>query len=265
MAITPFFTVAPQHVQVALLALMRLNGMMLMAPPFNQPVIPVQARMGMAFALVLLVWNSLLASAPPLAGDVLMLAGLGASEMVVGLTIGFIARLVMTAASLGAELIGVQIGYGLASLIDPVQNTQLNVLTRLYDWAMLGIFLALDIHHVIISAVVESFRVVPPGTPVLSAAALAGIVPLGGHMFAVGLALVAPILGVLLLTHLVLVLAARAVPQINLMSVGFPITVLVGLVALLTTLDPMAGIVGRELRGLEGALGALVRSFASGR
>ena len=265
MAITPFFAVAPQHVQVALLALMRLSGMMLMAPPFNQPVIPVQARLGIAFSFVFLIWNQLLAAAPPLAADVLILAGLAASEMVVGLTIGFIARLVLTAASLGAELIAVQVGYGLASLIDPAQGAQVTVLTRLYDWTMLGLFLALDIHHVVIGAVVESFRVVPPGTPVLSTVALAGIVPLGGHVFAVGLALVAPILGVLLLTHIVLVLAARAVPQINLMSVGFPITVMVGLVALLSTLDAMSAIVGRELRGLEGALGTLLRGFASGR
>jgi flagellar biosynthetic protein FliR len=265
MLTTPFFTLSPQHVQLALLAVMRLSGMMLMAPPFNQPVVPVQARLGIAFSLVFLVWDSLAASAPPLAPDVLTLTGFTASELVVGLSIGFIARLVMAAASLGAELIGVQIGYGLASLIDPAQNAHVTVLTRLYDWTMLGLFLALDVHHVVIGAVIESFRVVPPGTPALSVAAFAGIVPLGGHLFAVGLALVAPILGVLLLTHLVLVLAARAVPQINLLSVGFPITVLVGLVGLLINLDVMSGIVGRELRGFEGALDALVRSFAHGR
>jgi flagellar biosynthetic protein FliR len=260
-----FFTVAPVHVQLALLALTRLTGMMLMTPPFNHASVPVQVKIGVAFSLVLLVWNPLAAHPPALSPDVLTLTGLAASELVVGLSIGFMARLILVAASFAAEMVGVQAGFSLASVIDPMSTSHVTVLTGLYDWTMLALFLALDVHHIVIEAVVRSFVIVPPGTPVLSAAAVAGIVPLAGHIFTVGLALVAPILGVLLLTHLVLVLCARAVPQINLMAVGFPITVLVGLVGLLVNLDLMSGIVGRELQGFRGAVGALVQGFAHGR
>jgi flagellar biosynthesis protein FliR len=260
-----FFTVAPAHVQLALLALTRLSGMMLMTPPFNHVAVPVQVRIGVAFSLVFLVWNRLAANPPALSPDVLTLAGLAASELVVGLCIGFVARLVLVAASFAAELIGVQAGFGVASVIDPVSASHVTVLTSLYDWTMLALFLALDMHHVVIEAVIQSFVIVPPGTPALTAAAVTGIVPLAGQIFTVGLALVAPILGVLLLTHLVLVLAARAVPQINLMAVGFPITVLVGLVGLLVNLDLMTGIVGREMQDVRGVIGALVQGFAHGR
>ncbi len=257
-------SVGPAHVQLALLALTRLSGMMLMTPPFNHVAVPVQVRIAMAFSLVLLVWNRLAAHAPALSPDVLTLTGLAASELAVGLCIGFVARLVLVAASFAAELIGVQAGFGMAAVIDPMSASQVTVLTSLYDWTMLALFLALDMHHVVIEAVMQSFVVVPPGTPVLSAVAMAGIVPLAGQIFTIGLALVAPILGVLLLTHLVLVLAARAVPQINLMAVGFPITVLVGLVGLLVNLDLMTGIVGREMQDLRGAIAALVQGFAHG-
>jgi len=264
-SIPSVFTVAPAHVQLALLILTRVSGMMLMTPPFNSTAVPVQVRIGIAFSLALLVWNRLGANPPALSSDVLALTALAASELVVGLCIGFVARLVLVAASFAAELIGVQAGFSLASVIDPMSASHVTVLTSLYDWTMLALFLALDVHHVVIEAVVQSFVVVPPGTPALSAVAMAGIVPLAGQVFTVGLALVAPILGVLLLTHLVLVLAARAVPQVNLMAVGFPITVLVGLVGLLINLDLMTGLVGREMQGVRGIIGTLVQGFAHGR
>ena len=97
-------TVAPAHVQLALLIMTRVSGMMLMTPPFNSTAVPVQVRIGIAFSLVLLVWNRLGANPPALSSDVLALTALAASELVVGLCIGFVARLVLVAASFAADL-----------------------------------------------------------------------------------------------------------------------------------------------------------------
>src|ERR1041385_696852 len=105
-------SIGPAHVQLALLALTRLSGMMLMTPPFNHVAVPVQVRIAVAFSLVLLVWNRLVAHAPALSPDVLTLTGLAASELAVGLCIGFVARLVLVAASFAAELIGLRAGLG---------------------------------------------------------------------------------------------------------------------------------------------------------
>jgi flagellar biosynthetic protein FliR len=84
-------------------------------------------------------------------------------------------------------------------------------------------------------------------------------------MFSLALALVAPTLGILLVTNLVLALASRAVPQLSLMVVGWPVTVLAGLVLLLTNVDLLGGVVAREIQSLEGVLVGVLRSLAHGR
>lgn len=261
----PFLTVDATTVQLVLLAMTRVSGMLFLAPPFNNPMIPVHAKIGLAFAFLLPVWPSLVATAPPLASNVVVLVGLVAANLVVGLTIGFVARLMTIAVAAGAELVGIQIGLGIASVLDPAQGSQVTVLTRLFDWTMLALFLALDAHHVVIGAIVESFRLVPLTGSGLPASAAPAIIPLGGRIFALALSFVAPTLGILFLTELILVLAARAVPQVSLLSVGVPITVMLGLAVILLNVDVVGAVAAREMRDLETVLTSVLRSFADGR
>src|SRR5438876_1117890 len=160
---TAFFSVEPRHVQLALLAMTRLSGLLLVTPPVQAPMVPVQVRVGVGFSLLFLMWPQLAAAAPPLAGDVLSLGGLAASELFIGVSIGFAGRLVVAAASFAAELVSLQMGFGLASILDPLQGQHVTVLTRLFDWTVMLLFLALDGHHAMLGAGVESFGVVPPG------------------------------------------------------------------------------------------------------
>lgn len=261
----PFWTVEPRHVQLAMLALIRLSGLLLLAPPVHAPLVPVPVRVALAFALLFLVWADLAPAAPAVATDVLALGGLAAGELGIGLALGFAARLVVSAAAYAAELVAFQMGFGLSSLLDPAQPETSTVLARLLDWTVLGLFLALDGHHLLIGAVVESFRLVPPGQLADLPAAARLVVPLGGRLFGVGVALVAPALGVLFLANLALVLANRAVPALNLMAVGFPVLILLGLGMLIVNLDLLGGLIGAEIRGLDAVLGAVLRSLAHGR
>jgi flagellar biosynthetic protein FliR len=261
----PLAVVDPAHVQLALLAVMRLSGMLALTPPVGHAAVPLQVRIGLAFALVFLVWGAQAGSPPPVATTVMSLVGLAASELLVGLTFGFVARTALAAATFAAELVSAQIGFGLASVLDPSQGAQVTVLTRLYDWTMLVLFLALDAHHLVIGATVQSLTALPLGAAALGPAAAAAVLPLGGRVFSLGLALVLPAVGVLFVTNLLLVIAARAVPQLQLMSVGWPVTVLAGLGLLLANIDAMSAVVGSEMRALEPLLIGLVRSFAGGR
>ena len=97
------------------------------------------------------------------------------------------------------------------------------------------------------------------------AASAAVLVPIGGRLFGVGMALVAPALGVLFLANLALVLASRVVPQLNLMAVGFPILVALGLIMMSINLDLFGALMGGEIRNLESLLVTLLRSLGHGR
>jgi flagellar biosynthesis protein FliR len=263
--VLPFWTIEPRHVQLGMLAMIRLSGFLVLVPPVQAGMVPVFVRVGLAFSLLFLAWGSLAPAAPPIAGDVLTLGGLAASELVIGVAIGFAARLVIAAASFGAELISIQMGFGLAAILDPLRGEQTTVLTRLFDWTVMALFLALDGHHLVVGAAVESFRLVPPGRLADVAAGSGVLLGLAGRMFGVGMALVAPALGVLFLGNLVMVLASRAVPQLNLMSVALPILILVGLLVMIVSLDLVGGVVGGEIRNLESVLVTLLRSLAHGR
>jgi flagellar biosynthetic protein FliR len=158
-----------------------------------------------------------------------------------------------------------KMGLGLAALIDPFQGQPTTVLTRLFDLTVMVMFLALDGHHLLIGATVESFRVVPPGRVADVIASAEVLLPLGGRLFGVGLAMVAPAIGVLFLANLALVLASRIVPNLNLMAVGFPVLVGLGLLMTIINLDLFGGLLAGEVRNLEQVLIALLRSFGHGR
>jgi flagellar biosynthetic protein FliR len=260
----PFFTIDAAQVQYLMLAACRLSGLLLLTPPFQGGIVPVQVRVGLALALALPLWSTIAATRPVLAGSAMALSALAVQELMLGLAIGFAGRLVLAAASLAAELVGVQIGFGIASTLDPMFGGQESVLARLYDWTMLGLFLALDMHHLFVGAVLESFQGVPVGTATWNPSSATALAALGGRIFSVGLALVAPTLGVLFLVNIVLVLASRAVPQLHLTVVGWPITVLAGLLVLITNFDLMGVVLSREMGAVEQFLVELVRSFSRG-
>lgn len=262
--LVPFWTIDPGQVQVGLLALIRLSGLLLLAPPVQAGSVPVSVRVGLAFSLVLLVWHDIATRRPPVAPDVMTLGGYAATELGIGIAIGFAGRLIVSIASFAAELVSHQMGLGLAGLLDPTLGQAVSPLARLFDWTVMILFLALDGHYLLLGAVVESFRVIPPGHTAQLAAASNALVSLGSRVFSVGMAIVAPTLGLLFLANLALVLVSRTVPQLNLMGVGFPILILLGLALITLNLDLVAGLMGGEIRNLESILVTVIRSLAYG-
>lgn len=262
--VVPFWTIDPGQVQMGLLALIRLSGLLILAPPVQIGSVPVSVRVGLAFSLVLLVWHDVATRRLPVAPDVLTLGGYAATELGIGIAIGFAGRLILSSASYAAELVSQQMGLGLAGLLDPSLGQTVSPLARLFDWTVVILFLALDGHYLLLGAVVESFRVIPPGHGAALAATSHTLVSLGGRMFSIGMAIVAPTLGLMFLANLALVLVSRTMPQLNLMGVAFPVLIILGLGLITLNLDLVAGLMGSEIRNLESVLVTLLRSLASG-
>ncbi|MBI4610320.1 MAG: flagellar biosynthetic protein FliR [Candidatus Rokubacteria bacterium] len=255
----------PRHIEWFLLAAARLGGLLALAPPFNHPRVPIHARVGLGFALVGLAWSAIATAPPPAAADAVELALRVAGELAVGLLLGFIAHLITAAATFAAELMGVQMGFGFAAVFDPTQGNQVTVLTHLFDMLVILLFLTLDGHHLVVAAAVESFRVVPLGGWWFSPELLESVLPLASRMFTLGLALAGPTLGALFIANLILVLLARSIPQMNILLVGFPLMITVGLLVFLLNLDLMGSLIGGEIRQMEAHFVGLLRSLSHGR
>jgi flagellar biosynthetic protein FliR len=246
-----------------LLVAARLVGLVVASPVLGHGLVPLRVRAGIVGVLALALAPTVTApvAAPPSAWTVLWLV---AFEGVIGACLGLVAQLLVAGVQLGGQMAGLQIGFGAAGVVDPGTEAGASVVAQWQQLAALLAFLALDVHHTVLRALIESFRVAPPGVVVPSGPVLASVVAEGAGLFAVGVRIAAPVLVVVLLVNGGLAILARAIPQANVFAVGLPATVAVGLVVVGTSLpfttQFLAGRfdqLGRVLEGLVASLGAL--------
>ncbi len=245
-----------------LLVLARLAGLVLAAPIFGHALVPVRVRAGLAAVLAVAIAPALPAVPEP--ATLPALAGALAVESALGALVGLVAQFIFAGVELGGQLAGIQMGFGIASLIDPQANAQVTVVAQWQQLLALLVFLVLDIHHLLLRALLESFRSAPPGGLVLTGIGLGGAVTLAGELFTLGVRVAAPVLVALLLTNAALGVLARTIPQLNVFVVGFPVNVGVGLVVLGVSLPFTFRLLAARFAALEPTLGALVRGLAHG-
>lgn len=246
-----------------LLVLARIAGLVVAAPVFGHLLVPPRVRAVLALALAA-VLTPLVPPPPELPRDLWALAGAMATESMLGTLIGLVAQFVFAGVQLGGQIAGMQMGFGLANLIDPQSQAQVTIVAQWEALLALLVFLALDVHHLLLRALLESFRTAPPGTVGLGALGLRGAVSLAGDLFSVGVRIAAPVLVALLLTNAALGVLSRTIPQVNVFVVGFPLNVGVGLIMLGASLPWSFRLIAGRFGALEPALGAIVRGLVHG-
>jgi flagellar biosynthetic protein FliR len=180
------------------------------------------------------------------------------AELSVGLAIGFVARMAILAFEMAGQIVAIQMGFGIASVFDPMQGHQANILGR-WMWILgMVLFLGLNGHHHLLRAVAGTLDLVPPGRGLLSAATVETVVDAGAECLTTAMRIGAPAVGVLLLTTVGLGLLARTVPQMNVFIVGFPIKITAGLAALLLSMPYLLEVARREVGALVQRLSILV-------
>lgn len=207
-------------------------------PVFNQRSVPMRAKVGLALFVAIAAQPALPAFAP-IALDGPAAALVTAQQVLVGVTMGFAVRIVFAAIEFGGELMGLQMGLNFAGFFDPVTASQGTAAGRFFSILVGFVFVIVNGHLAVIAAVVRSFEVFPVSSEPL--AFLRTIAPhtWGSEIFALGLWLALPLVGMLLFVNVVLGLVSRVAPQVNVFAVGFPITLGVGMVGLLMTLPLM--------------------------
>ncbi len=248
-----------------LLVLARLGGLVLSAPVFGHLLVPVRVRLMLSLTLAV-------ALSPAVPHQVslasissgLALAGALAVEIALGTMLGFVAQLVFAGVELGGQLAGMQMGFGMANLIDPASQAQITVIAHWQQLIVLLVFLALDVHHLLLRALLESFQIAPPGLASLNAGGLRGVIVVAADLFSIGVRIAAPVLVVLLLVNAAMGVLARSMPQMNVFVVGFPINVGVGLFVMGASLPFTVRLLTARFGELEPLLSNLVRGLAHG-
>jgi flagellar biosynthetic protein FliR len=182
-------------------------------------------------------------------------------EVLVGLFLAFVLHATVLAVRVAGELIGHEMTFNMAQLVDPATGLNSPLVTRLYEGLFYLGLLALDGHHWLVRALAGSFEVAPVGVLELERGLLGVVLELFGELFVAGVCFAAPVMVGLALVSLTIGLLARAVPQLNVLEIGFTLRIALGLVALLVfapLIAPALGVLYLRLQeGLEAALGAL--------
>ena len=234
---------------------LRILALMSSAPLFSHASVPVPLRVGLALAIAVAISGTLpaapFASPLSLAGAVLVV-----QQLVIGISIGLSMQLVFAAVTLAGDMIGLQMGLSFAAFVDPQNAEQAPIVGAFLSLVLMLVFLSINGHLALIAALVESFRALPIGPDGWRALDAMHLVAAGRGLFATGLALSLPVIGALLLVNLTLGVLTRTAPQLNLFAVGFPVTLVTGLVMLLLA---MPFIVPVLQQALEKGLGLLLR------
>ena len=238
--------------------LARILAFIAAAPLWSTAGIPRRTRLILGIAITLAIAPALPAM-PKVAPGSLSGLWILAQQMLLGIGMGFAARIVFSAVDLAGEFIGAQMGLGFATFYDPLSSSQTPVIAEFIGLISLLLFLSLNGHLLYVATLARSFHAIPVSMLPLGAGSWLNIAELGGKMFSTGLLLALPIIVALTITNIALAVLTRAAPQLNIFSLGFPLTLLGGFFALAISMSYLAGpLQGIYELALEAMLGFAV-------
>ncbi len=211
---------------------MRISAMLMAIPVIGTRMVSIRIRVVLAMLISLMV-VPLIPEVP--AVDPLSLAGLTISlhQVLIGLAMGFVLQMVLATLTIAGEVISMTMGLGFASMVDPANGVNVPVLSQFFLIMGTLMFLALGGHLMIIQLVVNSFQTLPVSVDGIPRESFWIIIKFGSEMF-IGAAWVAlpAVISILTIT-LAMGVVTRAAPQLNIFSIGFPVTMLVGFIILM--------------------------------
>ncbi len=246
------------------LVLFRMAGFVVFAPFLGSRNIPGAMKALLAVALAALVFPGVIRRAPvPVPGGLGDFVSLAATETVVGLLFGFAASLLFVGIQLGGHMIGQKMGFSMANVVDPFTEAEVTLVEEFKFFLSLFVFLAVGGHHLLMRALLGTFGIVPVGEAAFRPQLWLEMAGQFGAIFTIALQVAAPALAALFLVTLAMGFLARAVPQINIMMVGFPVQIAIGVSVMVLFLPVLAGwIAGRGIAVLGWNLDRLTRLLA---
>lgn len=224
---------------VYLLIFVRVSSFFITMPLFSYRTIPAQHRIAFSAVISWVMYYSVEASAFDFNGEYILLI---MKEALVGLLIGFIAYMILSAVQIAGGLIDFQMGFAIANVIDPQTGAQSPLMGQyLYTFALL-LLLTLNGHHLLLDGIFYSYKLIPidqAWIPFGNEDMVDYVLKAFNSMFIVAFQMSIPVVATLFLVDVALGIVARTVPQLNIFVVGFPIKIAVSFIILFIVMGVM--------------------------
>lgn len=253
-----------ERLQAFLLVNFRLGGMLLAAPIFGRQTIPPLIKVGLAITLAILLMPAIINAGLPVVPSLTDLVALGFKEMLVGVIVGLMLKLLFYAAETAGSVVGFQSGLAIANVVDPSTQTQVNMLGQFWVLVASMIFLAINGHHLLITSLADSFQVIPLGGSIFGAGAADLLMRLSGIMFTLALKMAAPILLTVFLVDVALGVLARTIPQMNIFIIGIPVKIAISLLMIGASLPVFSWALNSMTAFLDEHLQEMIAALATG-
>ena len=224
-----------------MLVMLRMHSMFMVAPLFSSDIIPFRTKTMLAFLTSMIIFPMVTHShAFTVTGNMGLYGLMVLREVTIGLYIGFLASLVFAGFQLAGQYFAVQIGFGFTEVVDPLAQVSIPVVGQLKNMIGLLVFLFINGHHFMITAIMNSYTLAPvlPYGQNSMGMLLKWMTYCTSGMFVVALKIAFPVVATVFLVSITMGMLAKAAPQMNIMMLGFPLKIVVafGLLAFLAPL-----------------------------
>jgi len=225
---------------VFVLVLFRVAGILIFAPVLGAVVIPIQFKVMMAVVLSIVVFP--LVGSLDLAGGVVVpnnLLGLSvgvATELLIGMTMGFSLLLMFLSVQVGAELVSQQMALSMGRIVDPLSNMDSVILAQFYTMVATTVYILMNGHVVLVKSLVHTFQTVPLMSARFDQGTLGMLVSILRSAFMLGIRIAGPALAAIFLSTLAMGFISRTMPQLNILAAGFSLRIVLSLILLIVSL-----------------------------
>ena len=232
----------PEHPEMLLLMFIRISAIMFLLPMIGDQGLPSMAKVSISLAVTLVLYPVVPLAPVKMSSTFAGFFQVAILEVLVGVAMGFATQLIFYGIQMSGQVIGIQMGFGIVNVLDPMTNLQVSIVSRLQYLFGFYLFLIIGGHHYFLMAVGESFRLVPIGTFHFSGGMAQQFITMTGKIFGLAIRIGAPAMVALLMTDVALGFIARVAPQMNVFLVGFPLKIATGLIMLSLSLPMFAAI-----------------------
>ncbi len=239
----------------------RVGALILFVPVLGSRQVPASMKIGLILFTSIVIFPLVLARPLPEPQGIFDLAVFLLSDVTIGLGIAYITRIIFAAVQIAGTVVDFQMGFGVVNVIDPQTDTQVSVTAQFHNIVAVLIFLAVDAHHFILQAIVESFFIINPAEINFSSLTPEYMLYLFSGTFTTAVKIAAPIMAILFFLSVGLGLVARTVPQMNVFIVGFPLQIGVGLLMVGLSISFFSILVQQQMYELPGKFMGFLRAL----